>query len=304
MLIGISKLYYTLTMEDNYMEKPILELIQKFTFTRSEVTVTQNMSKPHFHDSYELFLMLDGKRYIFINDMKLLLQKGDLFIIPPFVPHKMVSHNTIYYDRYAVNFSTNDLQPLFSDKEIDSVLINLSAGLIHLNELQLNTICNYLQMIGDYHIRYTEIARKMEFMTLFILLDYINILAKHYLSLLNPDSNSVQDNSAVINAIDYIKYNYTNEITLDTISKYVNLSKSQFCYLFKQTTGITFIKYLNNFRISKAFLLISRTKQPLYKIAEETGFYSTEHMARTFQSLYTLSPTQWRKKYIKDSPQL
>lgn len=201
------------------------------------------------------------------------------------------------YKRYAVNFSVNDLQPIFSENEINAVMNNLTIGIIHLKEEQISVVYDYLQKIDDYHIRYSSVARKMEFMTLFMLLDYLNSLAESQMSYIGVSRAHKEISIPVARAVEYIKNNYHTEITLDFIAHYAGLSKSQFCNAFKSATGITFITYLNNYRVSKAHLIISRTSAPLHKIASDTGFYSTEHMTRAFQKLYGMSPSQWRRTY-------
>ena len=87
------------------------------------------------------------------------------------------------------------------------------------------------------------------------------------------------------------------DINLDMIAEYVHLSKSQFCRVFQNTTGTSFMQYLNSYRLTQAHMLISHSDKPLHQIAAETGFYSTEHMTRTFQKTYKISPSQWRRTY-------
>lgn len=279
------------------MEKPVFNLIRIFTCNLAEVHKAYDMPHPHYHDTYEIYFQIEGKRYICFNGMRQLLQRGDLFFAPPFIPHKTEGYNGEYYKRYAVNFSVDDLQPMFSENEINTVMNNLTIGIIHLNDEQTAVVYDYLQKIDDYHIRYSSVARKMEFMTLFMLLDYLNRLAESQMSYIGISKSHKEISKPIAGAVEYIKNNYNTEITLDFISDYVGLSKSQFCNVFKSTTGITFITYLNNYRVSKAHLMISRTNTPLHKIANDTGFYSTEHMTRSFQKLYGMSPSQWRRTY-------
>lgn len=283
------------------MKQPVFELIRKFTCNLAERHNSESMLIPHYHDVYEIYFQLEGKRYMCFNGIKCLMQRGDLFIAPPFVTHGTQGHKDGYYKRYVVNFSLDDLKPIFTDDEINDATNNFTVGIMHLTEEQIYVVYDYLQKIDDYHIRYSSVARKMEFATLYMLLDYLNILAKEQaLGAGIPNYSQNKISLPIAKSVDYIKNNYNSEITLDFISHYAGLSKSQFCNAFKSSTGITFITYLNNYRVAKAHLLISRTKKPLHKIAADTGFYSTEHMTRSFRKLFGMSPSKWRKTYVSD----
>lgn len=281
------------------MTKPDLNFINKFNCELFESHSSKNMSQHHYHDAYEILLLVDGKRYMAFNGVRQLLERGTLFIAQPFVPHGSESHETIYYKRYTLNFSNEDLKQFFSQEEIDAVICHLSTGVYHITEEQTEAIQRYMERITEYRSRYTDLGRKMVIMELFLALDYINSLAgSMQLSTGETSSENTGMHPAVSQAMNYVKNHFDTDIDLDFMAEHVHLSKSQFCRVFQTTTGTSFMQYLNSYRLSKAHMLISHTRKSLHAIAAETGFYSTEHMTRTFQKTYHMSPSQWRRTYM------
>ena len=46
-----------------------------------------NMPVQHYHDSYELYLQLDGKRYLFLDNDTFDLRAGDMVLLEPYEIH-------------------------------------------------------------------------------------------------------------------------------------------------------------------------------------------------------------------------
>lgn len=280
------------------MKKPDLFFFNQFNCELFEAHNSRSMSQYHYHDAYEIFFLADGNRDMEFNGMRMPLQRGDLFIAQPFVPHRSERHEPGYYKRYILNFSVQDLNEFFSKTEITAVTEHLTTGVYHLAPEQAERVQGCLERICDHHARYTDLGHKMTIMEIFLALDYINSLvyAQQRLSVLTPQKTAGL-HPAVTLSVNYIKEHYTEEISLDFIAELVHLSKSQFCRVFQETTGTSFMQYLNSYRLTQAHMLISHSKKPLHVIAAETGFYSTEHMTRTFQKTHKMSPSQWRREY-------
>lgn len=280
------------------MSKADLYFFNKFACELYESKNPGSMPQYHYHDAYEIFFLVDGMRDISFNGVLQPLQRGDIFIAQPFVPHRTSRHDPGTYKRYTLNFSQRDMQDFFTDAEISEVTKHLTTGVYHLTPEQTDTVQGYLERISSYHNRLSDLGRKMTVMEIFLALDYINTLVHAQKQLPEISIQKNADMPAVVSlSMNYAKEHYTEDINLDLIADYVHLSKSQFCRTFQLTTGTSFMQYLNSYRLTQAHMLISHTEKPLHIIASETGFYSTEHMTRTFQKTYKMSPSQWRKTY-------
>lgn len=76
------------------------------------------MPVQHYHDGYEIFLMLGGKRYLFYDNICFTLERGDMAVLRPFDIHYAQSRDAEYYERFVLNFSETALSALLSREEL------------------------------------------------------------------------------------------------------------------------------------------------------------------------------------------
>ncbi len=98
------------------------------------------------------------------------------------------------------------------------------------------------------------------------------------------------------NARDYIGDNYSKDITLDDVSRVVNISPYYFSKLFKEATGENFIEYLTNLRIEKAKELLGKAELSMKEICAMCGYSDPNYFSRTFKKNVGLTPTEYREK--------
>ena len=92
-------------------------------FCCSRKTHTTAEQKPyaancHYHDAYELFLFLNGKAAMYYDNEYHPIAPGDLYIIPPDVPHGAACYDSKVYDRLVINIHMELLKEL-STKQTD-----------------------------------------------------------------------------------------------------------------------------------------------------------------------------------------
>ncbi len=81
----------------------------------------------------------------------------------------------------------------------------------------------------------------------------------------------------VRHAKDYIADHKFDVITLEQISRAINVSSFYFCRRFKLETGLTFIQYLSRIRIEQAQPLLHNRNLRVSEIAYDVGFQSLTH---------------------------
>ena len=96
---------------------------------------------------------------------------------------------------------------------------------------------------------------------------------------------------------DYIDQNYTEDLTLETVSGVAGFSKFHFSRLFKQFTDMSFYDYLNQRRVRAAELLLLNPDIPITEIAMQSGFSSISTFNRVFKSFKKCTPTEFKKLY-------
>ncbi|MGN0163908.1 MAG: helix-turn-helix domain-containing protein [Candidatus Ornithomonoglobus sp.] len=94
---------------------------------------------------------------------------------------------------------------------------------------------------------------------------------------------------------EHIENHYQEKISLDDAAALANMSKSSFCREFKKLTSKSFLNYLNNYRLDKAYEHVKSTDKKIKDIAAECGFSSAQSFERVFKKKYGKTPSQMRK---------
>ena len=113
-----------------------------------------------------------------------------------------------------------------------------------------------------------------------------------------PDSDEILTSNQIVRlapVLEYVDKHYKEDISLDTISKVLNVDKSHFCRIFKKAMETSFVKYLNFVRLTKAEKLLAETSSSIYKIAESVGFSSPAYFTKIFKENKFCSPHAYRK---------
>lgn len=142
---------------------------------------------------------------------------------------------------------------------------------------------------------HTRIISKQEYRAMLRLLE---VFAQH-LSMSADQIALAQETAepgAITRAKEYINEHKTDELSLQEVSKRVNMSTFYFCKVFKKSTGMTFTAYLSLVRIGKAKNLLLNPNLRVSEIAFEVGFQSLTHFNRIFRKVVGQSPSEYRAK--------
>lgn len=99
----------------------------------------------------------------------------------------------------------------------------------------------------------------------------------------------------ITQAKQYIKENYTQDISLPEVSAVVSLTPSYFSTVFKQQVGISFSEYLTQHRLTKAKELLMFTDKKVYEISHMVGYPNHYYFNRLFKRVVGLTPLDYRK---------
>jgi AraC-like DNA-binding protein len=102
-------------------------------------------------------------------------------------------------------------------------------------------------------------------------------------------------NHPIWRAIKYINEHLMDHITLEETAKECGMSLSCFQRAFKREVGMTFNKYVNTIRISKARQLLHENSKTMSEIAFACGYTNQYHFTRTFKRFSNMPPRSFRK---------
>lgn len=101
-------------------------------------------------------------------------------------------------------------------------------------------------------------------------------------------------NDIIIKAKQYIDQNYNKDISLDDISRNMNLSPYYFSKLFKEETGENFVEFLTGIRIEKAKQLLINPEMSMKEICSDVGYSDPNYFSRIFKKVVGQTPTEYR----------
>ncbi len=254
----------------------------------------------HSHEYYQLCYVLKGSLGHHIDDKKASLLYGDVFILPPNVPHYIEKENdaTLFYTiSFMPNFFTNSLsQPLlFTDflKTVNNLSrenIPLKISLTASDRIFVEIIFDrILAEFNNKNVGAEEVIHECLAMLLTILSR--NYYDKH----LGEFSIFYESNEqSVMHCIKYLSSNFEQDISLDKICKLATMSKSHFCKLFTQITKVTFNDFLNAKRIEKATELLLTSNLKVQSVASLVGYKDFSTFSRNFKKRIGASPEKYR----------
>ena len=84
--------------------------------------------------------------------------------------------------------------------------------------------------------------------------------------------------------------------TVEVMASEVNMSRSYFQHIYRETFGISCISDVINCKIDKAKEILSTTSCTVSQVAAMCGYDSDEHFMRQFKKIAGVTPTVYRKK--------
>ncbi|HEY5585080.1 MAG TPA: AraC family transcriptional regulator [Ruminiclostridium sp.] len=263
------------------------------------------MSIVHKHDFIEIAYVISGSGVHIVGEKQYEVSRGDLFIINLDVPHCFfpkegnnnppIVYNCIFMPQFL------DLS-LFSSSHFEDIASSFLFKSLFPDDytphpdLRLNGA--EFQEIGDlFEKMYSEYRQMKKGYGDLIRAYLIELIVKIFRYMEDINSNSPhQNNQELINkAIEFMKMNYTSEITLSDLAIQSFISKNYFSRLFKEVTGTNFSDYIQFLRTDHACILLKTTDMKVTDIAFQVGFSDIKFFYEVFKKVTGKTPGDFRK---------
>ena len=107
-----------------------------------------------------------------------------------------------------------------------------------------------------------------------------------------PHSTS-SSSQYVLNAIKYIQFNYSHDISIDDVAKSVGVSRSHLYRVFMLNVGKSPIDYLTDYRINEACKLLRAGNLSIAEVAVSVGFFDQFYFSRVFKRAKGVPPSKY-----------
>lgn len=110
------------------------------------------------------------------------------------------------------------------------------------------------------------------------------------------DRKKTQSGTVVEKAKAYIRENFRREISLDDVSREVNVSPYYFSKLFKEESGENFIEYLTRLRIEEAKRALEQQDMSIKEVGIRVGYADPNYFSRIFKKQTGMTPREYRDR--------
>ncbi len=96
-------------------------------------------------------------------------------------------------------------------------------------------------------------------------------------------------------AIEFIKDNYSRNISIEDVAEKVTLAPTYLCSIFKKEVGRTINQFIEEYRIKKAKQLLKNEDIKLSNISQMVGYSNAAYFISVFKKVTGISPSEYRK---------
>jgi AraC-like DNA-binding protein/mannose-6-phosphate isomerase-like protein (cupin superfamily) len=95
----------------------------------------------------------------------------------------------------------------------------------------------------------------------------------------------------------FLGENCGSAIQVREASRICGMSESHFMSFFKRVTGLSFMKYLNHYRVERSQVMLVNTDEPMATISQEMGFCDQSYFGTVFRRLVGMTPAAYRRRF-------
>jgi len=257
-----------------------------------------NMQFQHFHQFYEIHLLLDKEANHIVEGNMFRIHNLDLILMAPSKLHKSEYPAGPAVKRLIIQFQlpdngNNELQHCM-DKLLSTFHVPVPIYRFE-REIQ-KQLASHINAI--FHI----LKGTSELKTLQIHAELLQFLSCIYNNRENNIYNQITDDniSAKIYAISsYIHAHYQEELSLESLSKEFYISTYYLSHQFKEVTGFTITNYIQMTRIRNAQQMLLSGNKKITEIAEACGFNSFSQFNRVFNKVCGVAPSKFKSNQTK-----
>lgn len=248
----------------------------------------------HQHKAWELYFVTHGNGIRMTGDTIMPFAEGDVVLIPPSMPHYWK------YDEASADKAgeISYLMVAFDHEFIDRCMTAFPEMRRHLCGLSFPDEAMKYGTASSIEIRHALI-RMRDLDDIGQLSEMLRLLPAIFKSkdhiLIGKPIRIERDVRRMQQIAEYVMAHYVHHIALDDIAAHIGMNRSAFCSFFKRNKGITFSRFVTEYRLTTACDLLKDPHSHISEICYAVGFNDLPHFIRVFKATYGMSPTKYRK---------
>lgn len=259
-----------------------------------------DMKYRHYHSTYEIYYLLEGNRYHFIDRNIFFVQPGSLVFIAKNRIHKTSPAEQHFHRRFLIEIEETVMEQWFT-KMAGGRLCSLftdEMSIITLTTAQQAFLNAKLDAIKQEAFQKREAFEEMiEYLLREILLFSFRIKSEGntaHISAKNLIGSETEKIRTVNRVAGYLADHYQESSSLDELASRFFTNKFYLTRIFKQVTGFTIREYLHIQRVQKAQEFLRSSLLPITEIALMVGFENVSYFEKIFRRYCMQSPREYR----------
>ena len=251
----------------------------------------------HYHDEYELHLIVATRGKVFVGDYIGHFEPGHLVLTGPRLPHNWIS-----IDVPPEGVAQRDMVIQFPDAPLRqaAALIPELAEALPVLERARNGI-EFFGLSAATRERFARLrsaqglARFAEFAALLGELARCNdyrLLSTVQLQSFEDDASLARTSGVVA----YLTEHYREDFSMADVAARLGMTESSFSRYFRRATGNSFTDFVNRLRINRACQLLMETDRYITNVCYDVGFNNVANFNRRFLQLKGMTPKEFRRQ--------
>ena len=257
----------------------------------------------HWHNSFELIEVVEGKFYCNVDGSEFLINKGNICIINRGRLHHIYTEDSnasmcrkktiIFNPDYFIknqNIYEKYILPLLKKDAFAHIQFNIKKGI----GLDINTLMKEIEALEDEKPIGYELE---EYSLIYKVIRYLYLAYQSS----KQSIHTTYDANVQIqrNMTSFIHEYFNSKIGLEDIAEAGQVSKSTCIRLFHKYTGKSPIDFLNSYRLQMSAEKLVATSEQITEIAYACGFGQPSYFNRLFLKEYNMTPNQYRKQHAR-----
>ena len=243
-------------------------------------TSEQHTNLRNFTDSFLIFIVLEGTGTLNYDNKNVKLSKNMCSFINCHLPYSHTSNN---WKIAWVHFNGENVENIYNKfierENSNSFKTDVNKFSEIINDLFI--ICESNDYTKDMNI-YNK------------LVSLLNIIMSETIY---PDKNKRKRKYNIEEIKEYIDNNYTNDISLDSLSNLFYINKYYLLRSFKNLYGTTINNYILEKRITKSKELLRFSNKKIEDIASICGIKDANYYSRLFRKIEGITPKQYKQMW-------
>jgi AraC family transcriptional regulator, L-rhamnose operon transcriptional activator RhaR len=255
---------------------------------------------PERHPYCEFGIVLEGKGISLVECEEARRLPGDLFLLGPGIPHwgRVQDFPLRYITVFFLPAVVVEMDPTQDGLRVLRRFTSRQSLATRLVRPARPLLTRLVPMFQELATEFDQQRFGREIRLRTLLLEMIVLLLRWEESkglAIGGDRPEV-DWRPVQRTLSYLRDHYTEPVYAREVARAAGVSESRLKALFQEALGLSWVKYLQGYRIHRAAALLSESTYNVTEAALAVGFESLSHFNATFRSFLGVSPKHYARR--------